>query len=667
VLTGDMLTGHSLNAGQMSSDFSYLTTLPIPPGSLIAIKLIERMMTDYIGLLLLLTGIFGIVFRNGFNIEGLFLGLIIYLQISFSTGLVINLITISMQRFFRKATINNLFSILGYLSVFLTFLPYLLLSSFPGESLNWLVEWSDSFSNPIFKIVLPFRWLAETLLQTNEGNEFVYWSLFWLAASLLGCLFFYIMISLNWLTVTHSASRSNTRKRRIFSGFFQKELLLLKSDFNMLVNAIMMPISIIVLEIYFLKNVINLSTSSQLLNLLYAAIVYFCMFGPINSVGAEGKSIAIIESLPMSASDFVYRKFFFWLVIAETIFIPTSLVTMYYMGYLPGAIFRFTFLISAFTATCVWISIHISSIFPNFESKILQQKSTLTGKASGLLLMLLAAPIKSFNLLSLINLIILIIALLLVRQITLATLKNRLDPDFNCLSPDKIHPFVLLLLVFTGSEISIKQFFLAIIPGYDTGLWSWLIASLLFYSAVFLYAGKNLYSNKFSFRKNLLFKPATIHIFLVIIASVILAWSVNYSIVSSPENYLSVSSNIKTMFEGEALSALTSDSKDQNLLFHIFYFAIEDIQFIFSLILISLCSAVMAFCFFGCLSVCNGLLARILSLVSFGVIALPGFTLHFVILWFLAFFTFSKSKSVILLWILTIPSIIIGFSTLLFL
>ena len=51
VFTGDLVSGHSLNTGQMSSDFNYLTTLPISPTILILTKQFERFVTDYFGIL----------------------------------------------------------------------------------------------------------------------------------------------------------------------------------------------------------------------------------------------------------------------------------------------------------------------------------------------------------------------------------------------------------------------------------------------------------------------------------------------------------------------------------------------------------------------------------------------------------------------------------------
>lgn len=549
VFTGDLLTGHSLNAGQMSSDFNFLISLPIPPLSLIIIKLFERLITDYIGLLILLTGIFALTFHQGFSLVGLFAGLAIYLQISLLIGLCINILIIAMRRFLRPTSINNFFSMLGYLSAFLTLFPYLLLSNFPMQSFNWLVRYSNSFNSTLFKFLKPFKWLSASLLKQGRTREFLYWSLAWLGLMAAGCVLFYLMIKFNWLTCSHSASRKKSSGgKRLFHGFFRKELLLLKSDFNMLINAILMPITIIILEIYFLKKVISFNAANQTINVIYAAIIYFCMFGPVNSIGAEGKSIAIIECLPVSPSSFIFKKFFFWSVIAELIFIPTTVLTFDYLGFITPIIFKATTSIFIFTIACVWISINVSAIFPRFESKILQQKSTMGGKFIALALMMLAAPIQPGEWLSLINLIILAIALLLLWQIARFNTKNRLDTEVSCLTASHVYPYILLALVFAGTDTAMQQLFQAVIPGQDTGLSSWLVASIIFFPVLIIYLGQNF---KF-WRKRQRPAPKKASYAASLIISAILsglsAFFIYKLITSNRNNFLQLSSDIKSLF-----------------------------------------------------------------------------------------------------------------------
>ena len=547
VFTGDLLTGHSLNTGQMSSDYGYLISLPIPAPSLILIKLFERLLTDYIGLLLLLSGILGIILRNGLDLAALLAGLVIYLQISLIVGLAINLMTIAMKRLFRTSSINNFFSLLGYISAFLTICPYLVLSNFPAQSLAWLIEYSDSFTSPLFKALEPLRWLASSLINGGNCREFIWWSAFWLLIMIFGCVLFYVMIRLNWLTVSHSAARkSGGRQKRWLTGFLQKEMLLLRSDFNVLINAIFMPVTIIALEIYFFRNAFNFTGSTQLLNMICGAIIYFCMFGPINAIGAEGRSISIIESLPITAGEFIFRKFVFWLLIAGSLFIPASIIGFNYLGY--KIVFNNIFYIFFFTSACVWISVSISAIFANYEGKILQQRSTLSGKFAALALMFLAAPIKEIDSLSSYNLLVLTLALILVRQIAIQHLQNRLDQENSPVGPQKLLPYVLLAIVFLGAEVAIIQFFRSVIPGQDTGLWSWILASVFFLPAMITFCGRAVSSpNSKPLLRRAFRKPEAKELILTTILCVSAFFATNMAIGTFPDPFIRIADNVRAL------------------------------------------------------------------------------------------------------------------------
>ncbi|GAB4282420.1 MAG: hypothetical protein Kow0029_27980 [Candidatus Rifleibacteriota bacterium] len=570
VLTGDLITGHSLNTGQMSSDFYYLSTLPISPTALILVKLFERMLTDYIGLLLVLSGILGIIFRDGFLFSGLVAGLLIYFQVSLLIGIGLNIITISMQRFFRPATINNLFSVFGYLSAFLTLCPYLILSNFPIESLQWLIKYSDSFTSPLFVALTPMKWLAISLLEKGFCSEFLYWSAFWFLASLLGISVFYLMIKQSWHNVSHSAvKRKSSYKGRFFRGFFRKELMLLKSDYNMLINAVLMPISIIMLEIFFLKKALTISTSGQMLNIIYAAVIYFCMFGPVNSVGSEGKSISIIETLPISSHDFLRKKFFFWLVIAEIIFVPAAILARKQLGFNNSAILESAIFTFFYTAVCVWLTVHCSAIFPRYESKILQQKSSLGGKFAALCLMLLAAPVKYPDTLTVINFLVLLVAAILTVKIARACLENRLDPDFSAIDYRTINPYILIIIVYLGIQVSFQQFFRAVIPGVDTGLSAWFIAILGFLIVLILFAAKSLYgSNKNQIKEKIFNKPDILLVIVLLLITAGLSYGVSKHISDNPERYEKLSSDIKSMIDYRHASPtkFSDQNSEKNLL-----------------------------------------------------------------------------------------------------
>ncbi|NCB39599.1 MAG: hypothetical protein EOM80_12625 [Erysipelotrichia bacterium] len=480
VFTGDLITGHTINTGQMSSDFSFLSALPISPLSLICVKLFERIISDYLGVLIIFSAFIGISCREVFSFQALLLSLLFFLQISLLIGLAINLCMIVLGRFCKTTTINNFFSMAGYLSAFLTLVPYLIASNFPVESVMWVFKNLDSLSPTLFKILLPAKWLTVSLLRGEFSAEFFKFSAFWGLCVTVGIGLFHAAIKLNWLSFSHSNSSGLVKPRRkFFRGLIQKEVVLLTSDFNLLINAILMPITLILLEVYFLRKAFTLSTSTSVLNIVYGSVMYFCAFGPLNTIGSEGKAISLLETLPLAPTEILWRKFVFWLVIAECLFMPATLAIFDFMSYTREVAFFAMLSTMLFTAGCVGVSVSLSAVFARFDSKIMQQRSSFVGKLAALGLMLIAVPIKSFSWLNLYSFIVFVCLTILVFIKAATAIFYRIDEQARQTAYQKRVETMLLLFAFVGIEVTIKHFFLAVVPGESTGIWSWLIAAIL--------------------------------------------------------------------------------------------------------------------------------------------------------------------------------------------
>lgn len=481
VFTGDLITGHSINTGQMSSDFGFLHSLPIPSISLIVVKLFERIISDYIGMTFLLSGLIGIMSREGFYVGRISFALLIYLQISLASGLLINLFIIALRRFFKTSTINNAFSLLGYISAFSTLIPYLLITNFPEQSLYWLMQNQELFASSWLNIFLPFYWLAQTLLELAPGQAFAFWSLSWALFMFTGLFVFYGLIRLNWLDYNHSATRPRkSSRRRILTGFFRKEFLLLKGDYNMLINAIFMPITIIILNLYIVGRMMSLTAINSITNMIFGAIVYFCLFGPVNSIGAEGKSVNLLESLPITPAGLLLRKTIFWGIVAEMIAVPAVIAALRVAGFEYSLMGMPVLVTSIFTLLCVFSSVCVSAIFPNYHSKILQQRSTFGAKIAAMFLMVLVLPIKGLSLLEIYNLLVFVVILSIAYMSACRHIFYRLDAEGLSSKSMRSSSLLLPVMIFTAIDLLFRQLFLAIIPNENMGLWSWLLASMAF-------------------------------------------------------------------------------------------------------------------------------------------------------------------------------------------
>lgn len=478
VFVSDLLTGHTINAGQMSSDFDYLTTLPVPPASLFCVKTCERFASDYIGAMILLPGFLTATCRNGITLTAVVISLLLFAQISILTGTIINLIMLTLRRYLPITSINNFFSIFGFLASFAIVIPVMLIDHSSGPIGYYLADFVMQFQDVIFALK-PVRWLGATLFRGGFIIEFWQFSGLWLAAM----LFFGLMLyrALDAGALAHRITRSNNRQQRRksrFSGLLQKDYLLLQSDYNIRINALLMPISLVLVNVLITREAFELISANAGLNMIYAGIIYFCMFGPTNAIGSEGRAIALLETLPLHPQQILKRKFTFWLAVSSLVFLPITAGTAWYMKFEAGTALRVVLMTFLFTCTSVWASLQFSAIFPVFDSKMLQQSSSFWAKAGGFFLLLMLIPIKELSLLNFYSLLIFILIVTFLNMKARILLFYRTETSQHEGPRQEWFYFMLQALSFIGIEATIKQLFMAVAPEVDTGFWAWVLPLL---------------------------------------------------------------------------------------------------------------------------------------------------------------------------------------------
>ena len=159
---------------------------------------------------------------------------------------------------------------------------------------------------------------------------------------------------------------------------------------------------------------------------------------------------------------------------------PATILSMQQMNFAPAFILQSALVAALFTAACVLASVCISAVFPCFDSKILQQRSTLAGKLAALGLMLLMVPVKDLSLPSIFSFIVFSCLLYLMFIKARAALFFRLDPQAQNSEYQKQIDVMILALAFAAGEISLTHMFHAIAPGIDTGMWNWFIPAVIF-------------------------------------------------------------------------------------------------------------------------------------------------------------------------------------------
>lgn len=490
VFTGDLVSGHTLNTGQMSSDFHYLATLPISPTVLILTKLFERLITDYFGILFLLPALIGVACYRAYTVNSFLVAILLFFEISITIGLLINLANIFLMRFFKKSTRNNFYSIFGYISAILTLIPFLLLSNFNPAHVPIILEKIADIQDRAEWLIVPIRWLAVPLLKSTPFCiEFLKITILWFILSAILTILFHIAVKNNWFTYAHS-SKSVSKSifsKKLFSGIFWKEWLMLKSDLNLLINALLMPISVIAIEIYFLKQVFSFTSMSSVMNFIWGSIVYFSLFGPINIIGYEGKAISLLESMPISPSEILKKKYYFWVLVALIIFVPSTIITFKVLSFDWLVTTEATVLTIIFTLASVWSTVCCSAIFAKYDTLVLQQHSTFLGKMAAMFLMSLLLPIKNASWLNFYSLLVFVSLTSLCYIKAQNSIAFRQDKDFLNSETNLVINSLLLILSFVAMENNIRQLFYSIVPDVNTGIWSWAlsIAAMFFFFIIF--------------------------------------------------------------------------------------------------------------------------------------------------------------------------------------
>ena len=494
VFTGDLVSGHTLNTGQMSSDLTYLSTLPIPTSILIFTKLFERLVTDYFGILFLLPAFIGIACNKAYTFNGFLAAILLYGEVGILCGLLINLVMVCLTRFFKTSTINNFFSVFGYISAIITLIPFLLLNDFNAQHIPIVLDWFGTIYDATPWLIEPVVWLARPLLAaTPFCAEFGKLSILWAISSVILLILFYSAIKHNWFCYAHSRKRlaTSVSGARLFSGMFWKEFLMLKSDFNLLINAVFMPISIIAIEIYFMKNVFSFNSIYTVMNFVFGSIAYFSMFGPMNIIGYEGKAIALLEAMPISPAAIIKKKYLFWCSIALIIFIPASALTFWMLGFDTVTNIKATAMCFLFIIASVWAAVCLSAIFAKYDTAVLQQRSTFMGKMAALAVLSIILPVKSVTLANTLSVLIFTAIVYLCYIKAQACIAFRQDAE--ALNSDN-HQMVnaaLLLLSFVALETNIGQLFKEVAPNSDTGIWNWALSVAAFLPFVTLMRKKN--------------------------------------------------------------------------------------------------------------------------------------------------------------------------------
>lgn len=395
-ILGDLLLGHTLNITQSDSDYNFLAVLPVPPMSLLAGKLYERTITDFSAPILLLSTMAGVAFIEGFRAGRMLILLTIYIQLELLIGLFIIILTAMLRRAFKPSNVNNLFSILNYMTILFVTAPSIMIGNDPNHAISWFVTKLQSRAEIIQNLLTPFKWVVDSVV-SGDLIALANWTTLWIISILLGSIIFAGIYRLNWLNFVHSGGKYiSSHGRRILKGIYRKDILLLKNDFNILTNGLLIPITVICILFYQIRNsgadIIELATPTRIMFFFGFAIIYFCMFGPMNAIGSEKGGITLVETLPIRPGTLIHRKTIFWFFLLWTFFLPIIIASAIYLKYPFSVILTLVCRLVPTSLCWIWLGVSMSVLFAVYDGKILQQSSTISGKLLAFAAMLSLLP-----------------------------------------------------------------------------------------------------------------------------------------------------------------------------------------------------------------------------------------------------------------------------------
>jgi ABC-2 type transport system permease protein len=387
-----------LTKGQLfeAQDNELLMSMPIPPGYILFSRILALLFLNYVIELFVLVpagAVYcikykvtttGVVF---FLIEFLFLPLI-PLTLSCISGWLLAFIS---ERVRYKSFIVTLLSLIC-LALYIYFMAQI------NKYLEALIRNAGSIGIKIKNFVLPVYHFGAALENKNIYNLiiFILWAFVPFAA-------IYALLAHNFIriaTARKGLARIKYKRHRLKvsspkSALLQKELRRFSSSPTYILNAsfgvvLILAFAVILIIYPNLPDLIteNFSGSETFINPLLIAII--CLLSSTNiisapSVSLEGKSLWIMQSLPVDGADVLIAKAKLHIVICLPAVYFASLICIFAAKMTPVQIFLILTLPAVITVFCAMFGVVINLHFPKFDwinETVVIKQSMSTGVAS---------------------------------------------------------------------------------------------------------------------------------------------------------------------------------------------------------------------------------------------------------------------------------------------
>ncbi len=314
----------SRELSQPDWDLEWLVTLPIRTPLLLWSRIIERSVATPIGLLTMLPTNVMLAWISGYRWTALLVGAAAAVPLLLLAAVARTLVDTGLRMSLSASKLRNLQAALSIVGVILL---YVVISLGLASPMAFIIEWARNF--PMWATWLPPGLVIRAVNAQEPARQAMLW------AGLLAEVGIVLVTGVAILTfqlrngVVASSSRETARSSapapsramfRLGSVVQHRELRLLMRDRTFMVQTLVLPVVIVVSQIFFQGRIFNGSfaaaSNTAVATIAFVIASYTLMMSAFQTLNSEGASLWLLYTVPRSIESVLLEKARLWAVLA---------------------------------------------------------------------------------------------------------------------------------------------------------------------------------------------------------------------------------------------------------------------------------------------------------------------------------------------------------------
>jgi ABC-2 type transport system permease protein len=314
----------SRELSQPDWDLEWLATLPIRTPLLLWSRIIERSVATPIGLLTMLPTNFMLAWISGYRWSAVLVGAAAAVPLLLLAAVARTLVDTGLRLSLSASKLRNLQAALSIVGVILL---YVVISLGLVSPMAFILDWARNF--PMWATWLPPGLVIRAVSAQEPARQALY------CAGLIAEVGIALVLGVAILTfqlrngVVASSSRETARKSappvsrtglRLGSVVQQRELRLLMRDRTFMVQTLVLPVVIVVSQIFFQGRIFNGSfagaSNTAVATIAFVIASYTLMMSAFQTLNSEGASLWLLYTVPRSIESVLLEKARLWAVLA---------------------------------------------------------------------------------------------------------------------------------------------------------------------------------------------------------------------------------------------------------------------------------------------------------------------------------------------------------------